>query len=189
MTSSAIFWPVLAQVFLALAMFTVLGVRKARAVKAGTVNRQEAKLDNRVWPEDVVQVSNNIANQFEVPVLFYILCLVANSINATSMVVIVLAWLFVLSRYAHAYVHVSSNYVPFRMRLFLAGCFILIAMLVIVAWKLGTSVVPAQSVIAAEKISHSNLPAKCSVRIENDIKNIYHVRGYDLRAGDSFPRG
>lgn len=141
MNSSDIFWPVLAQIFLTLGMFTVLGVRKAKAVKAGKVNRQNAKLDNRVWPEDVVKVSNNIANQFEVPVLFYVLCLVANSINITGIVVVVLAWLFVLSRYAHAYVHISSNYVPFRMRLFLAGCFILIAMLVLVGWKLATSVV------------------------------------------------
>jgi len=141
MTSSDIFWPVLAQIFLTLGMFTVLGVRKAKVVKAGKVNRQEAKLDNRVWSEDVVKVSNNIANQFEVPVLFYVLCLVANSINVTDIVVVVLAWLFVLSRYAHAYVHIGSNYVPFRMRLFLAGCFILIAMLVLVAWKLATGIV------------------------------------------------
>ena len=136
MTSSYILWPVLAQIFLTLGMFTVLGVRKARAVTAGKVNRQEARLDNRAWPEDVVKASNNIANQFEVPVLFYVLCLVADSIDFSGIGVIVLAWLFVLSRYAHAYVHVGSNYVPFRMRLFLAGCFVLIAMLALVAWQL-----------------------------------------------------
>lgn len=143
MNSSYIFWPVLAQVFLTLAMFVVLGIRKAQAVKAGKVNRQEAKLNNRVWPEDVVQVSNNIANQFEVPVLFYILCLVGNSINVTGIVIVALAWLFVLSRYAHAYVHINSNYVPHRMRLFLTGCFILIAMLIVVAWGLATGVTAA----------------------------------------------
>ncbi|WP_342631573.1 MAPEG family protein [Marinobacter alkaliphilus] len=63
-------------------MFIMLGVRKARAVKTGKVNRHQAALDNRVWPEEVVKVSNNIANQFEAPVLFYVLCLVTYSIIA-----------------------------------------------------------------------------------------------------------
>lgn len=136
MTSSHIFWPVLAQVFLTLVMFIVLGVRKARAVKAGAVNRKEAALDNRVWPDDVVKVSNNIANQFEVPVLFYVLCLVIYSIGAVGVVAVTLAWLFALSRYAHAYVHVGSNYVPVRMRFFLFGCLVLLAMLILAAWEL-----------------------------------------------------
>ena len=139
MNSNHIIWPVLAQIFLTLIMLTILGVRKAKAVKAGEVNRQQAALNNQVWPEYVVKVSNNIANQFEMPVLFYVLCLVLYNINAAGMVSILLAWLFVLSRFAHAYVHIGSNYVPMRLRLFLVGCFILIAMLIQVAWKLATA--------------------------------------------------
>jgi hypothetical protein len=138
MNANHIIWPVLAQIFLTLTMFIVLGVRKAKAVKAGEVNRQQAALNNRVWPEDVVKVSNNIANQFEVPVLFYVLCLVLYSINAVGMVALVLAWLFALSRFAHAYVHIGSNYVPMRMRLFLVGCLVLIAMLILAVWILST---------------------------------------------------
>lgn len=136
MNSNHILWPVLAQIFLTLIMFITLGVRKAKAVKASAVNRQQAALNNRVWPEDVVKVSNNIANQFEAPVLFYVLCLVLYSINAADMVAIGLAWLFALSRFAHAYVHIGSNYVPMRLRWFLLGCFVLIAMLILAAWKL-----------------------------------------------------
>tara|TARA_R110001592_G_scaffold213716_1_gene466532 strand:+ start:802 stop:1218 length:417 start_codon:yes stop_codon:yes gene_type:complete len=136
MSSSHIFWPVLAQVLLTLVLFIVLGARKAKAIKAGKVNREQAALDNRVWPEYVVKVSNNIANQFEVPILFYILCVVLYSINAAGTVAIVLAWLFVASRYAHAWVHVRSNYVPVRMRLFMVGCVVLLSMLAVAASKL-----------------------------------------------------
>lgn len=46
MNSNHIIWPVLAQILLTLMMFIVLGIRKAKAVKAGAVNRQEAALDN-----------------------------------------------------------------------------------------------------------------------------------------------
>lgn len=138
MNSNHIIWPVLAQVFLTLSMFIVLGARKARAIKTGEVNRKQAALNNRVWPEDVIKVSNNIANQFEVPVLFYVLCLVLYGMNAVGVVALVLAWLFAASRFAHAYVHIGSNYVPVRLRLFLFGCLILIAMLLLAAWKLAT---------------------------------------------------
>ncbi len=143
MNSSHIFWPVLAQILLTLIMFVLLGIRKAKAVRADKVDRQQAALDNRIWPEDVVKVSNNIANQFESPVLFYVLCLVMHGINAAGTVAIVLAWLFVLSRYAHACVHVGSNYVPMRLRLFLLGCVVLLAMLILVVWELITGVLAA----------------------------------------------
>ena len=143
MNSIHIFWPVLAQVFLTLTMLILLGVRKSKAVKAGDVNRKQAALNNRVWPEDVLKVSNNIANQFEIPVLFYVLCLVLYIINAAGVVAIVLAWMFALSRFAHAYVHIGSNYVPMRLRLFLVGCLVVITMLILVAWELTTGVVAA----------------------------------------------
>lgn len=136
MNSNLIIWPVLAQILLTLMMFIMLGVRKAKAIKAGEVNRKQAALNNRVWPESVVKVSNNIANQFEAPVLFYVLCLVFFSIDAVGITAIILAWVFTLSRFAHAYVHIGSNYVPMRLRLFLLGCFVLIAMLILSAWEL-----------------------------------------------------
>lgn len=139
MNSSHIFWPLLAQVFLTLVMYILLGVKKAGVVRTGTVNRQQAALDNRVWPEEVLKVSNNIANQFEVPVLFYALCLVLYSVNAAGTMAVALAWLFVVSRYAHAYVHVTSNYVPIRLTLFMFGCVVLLVMLLLAVWKLGFS--------------------------------------------------
>ncbi|QJD60396.1 hypothetical protein HG264_16705 [Pseudomonas sp. gcc21] len=139
MHPSHIFWPVLAQILLTLIMYIVLGMRKASAIKTGAVNRQQAALDNKVWPEDVVKVSNNIANQFEAPILFYVLCLVAYSINAAGTIAVTLAWIFVAGRYVHAYVHVSSNYVPVRLRLFLAGCLALMAMLGLLVWQLASA--------------------------------------------------
>jgi hypothetical protein len=136
MNSNLIVWPVLAQILLTLMMLIMLALRKAKAVKAGEVDRRQAALDNRAWPKSVVKVSNNIANQFEVPVLFYVMCLVLHSMDAVDMVALFLAWSFALSRYAHAYVHIGSNNVPTRLRLFLVGCFVLIALLVNTVSKL-----------------------------------------------------
>ncbi len=136
MNASLILWPVVAQIALTLAMYVRMGTRKARAVKAGKVNRQETALDNRKWPEDVVKVNNNITNQFELPVLFYVLCLVFYSINAVGPAVLILAWVFVASRIPHALVHTGSNYVPVRMRLFLVGWAVVVVMTAMAAWQL-----------------------------------------------------
>lgn len=135
MSNSQIFLPVLAQVFLTLAMYVLLAVRKGRALKEGAVDLRAAALDNKAWPEDVVKVSNNIANQFESPILFYVLCLVFYGIGV-DLLVLTLAWVYALSRYVHAYAHVGRNYVPVRLRIFQVGFAILLAMLVLAAWRL-----------------------------------------------------
>ena len=41
---------------------------------------------------------------------------------------VVLAWLFVLSRLAHSYIHLGSNYPPHRLYAFAAGLAVLGAM-------------------------------------------------------------
>jgi hypothetical protein len=136
MDAMQIFWPVLAQVALTIAMYFVLGARKARAIKAGRVDRRQAALNNRLWPDDVIKVSNNIANQFETPVLFYVLCLLLYVIGGAGIAAVTLAWVFVISRCAHAYVHIGSNYVPMRTRLFLIACLALLAMALLAAIEL-----------------------------------------------------
>ena len=139
MTSYSIFWPVLVQIFLTLSLFVVLGMKKASAVRAGAVDRKQAALDNRAWPAAVVKVSNNIANQFETPILFYVLCMLLYSMDAVGVSALILAWVFSISRVAHAYIHIGSNHVPMRLRLFLVGCFALIVMLILAVWNLAVN--------------------------------------------------
>ncbi len=136
MQTHIIFWPVLAQIFLILTMYILLGYRKAKAVKTGGVNLKATALDNKAWPDSVLKVSNNIDNQFEIPIVFFVLCLLFNTIGKVDAVVLGLAWAYVISRYVHAYVHVGSNYVPLRMRIFAFGCLVLLAMALIAAWRL-----------------------------------------------------
>jgi len=130
MDVNLIFWPVLIQVTITIAGFILLGVRKAKALKAGNVDMTKTALDNDAWPDDVLMVSNNIRNQFQVPVLFYVLCFVFYSINAVSTTVLYLAWAFVISRIIHAYIHMSSNYVPARFRVFTIGFVIMVVMMI-----------------------------------------------------------
>ncbi|MBT7951810.1 MAG: hypothetical protein HN764_09315 [Gammaproteobacteria bacterium] len=136
MNSNLIIWPVLAQVILTWLIFIILGIRKAKDVKAGNVDRSKAALDNKAWSVDVIKVSNNIANQFQTPILFYVLSFIIFSLNIVTTISLALAWIYVLSRYLHAYVHIGSNYVPYRMNLFLLGCITLIALTIYCVWML-----------------------------------------------------
>ncbi len=133
MNSNEIFLPVLVQILITITGFLLLGVRKTRAVKSGQVDMDKTALDNDAWPDYVLMVSNNIRNQFQVPVLFYVLCFLLYSIDAVSTTVLYLAWAFVISRAIHAYIHMSSNFVPARFSVFTLGFLIVIAMFVFAA--------------------------------------------------------
>ena len=128
MNANLIFWPVLAQITLTFVAFALLGVRKTRALKDDKVDLAKAALDNDAWPESVLKVSNNIRNQFQLPVIFYALCLVYFSLGVVNIVVLSLAWAFVICRVIHAWIHMGSNFVPARFRVFLIGFTVLVIM-------------------------------------------------------------
>lgn len=134
MDPKQIFLPVLVQILITIAGFMLLGVRKAKALKAGGIDSTKTSLDNDAWPEYVLKVSNNIRNQFQIPVLFYVLCFMFYAINAVTTTVVYLAWAFVISRIIHAYIHMGSNYVPARFRVFTIG-FVLMTIMTILAVK------------------------------------------------------
>lgn len=131
MTSNLILLPALAQILLTIAVYGALGVAKARAVKDGLVDERRRALHDDAWPDNVMKINNNIRNQFEVPVLFYVLTMMLWQLNQTGVLVQTLAWLFVVSRFVHAYIHTGSNYVPARRGVFMFGCLVVLAMTVV----------------------------------------------------------
>ena len=131
MENTLIFLPVLAQVFLVILLYLKLGKVKKLESAAGNVNEERRSLYEDAWPESVLKINNCIKNQFEVPVLFYVLVLVIWSVSAVNLITHIIAWLFVISRYVHAYIHTGSNYVPRRRAAFTLGCLAVIVLLVI----------------------------------------------------------
>jgi hypothetical protein len=93
-------------------------------------------LHEDAWPESVLQINNSIRNQFELPVLFYVVCFALWAMEAVGIVALVAAWLFVLSRIVHAWIHLTSNYIPNRRRTFTVGWWILLFMVLLAMWKL-----------------------------------------------------
>ena len=79
-------------------------------------------------PEAVRVTSRAFSNQFEIPVLFYVVTVLHLFLMPYDILGFVLAWLFVFSRYVHAYIHLTYNHVIHRMLAFLAGFICVIIM-------------------------------------------------------------
>jgi hypothetical protein len=110
----------LAQGVLALALLWHLGFHRIPMVLRGKVRIEDIALDKEAWPERARLASNAVDNQFQLPVLFYVACLIAISFGATVFEV-ALAALFVLSRYVHAFIHITSNHVVRRFQAYAVG--------------------------------------------------------------------
>lgn len=127
MNPIAIFWPMVAHFFLVASVYVLLGWRRRLAVSSGGAKVRQFKFRTQE-PEGSVTVANNLMNQFELPVLFHVVCLAMFVTNGVSFVAVLLAWVFVALRYVHAYVHVTSNNLRVRSLTFAVGFIVLVLM-------------------------------------------------------------
>ncbi|RUZ66447.1 MAPEG family protein [Mesorhizobium sp. M7A.F.Ca.US.007.01.1.1] len=125
MNKTTIFWPVLAHVLLIYIVYCVLGRRRYGAIRSGEAKPGHFKVRS-TEPASSVTVSANLTNQFELPVLFYVLCLALHLTNGVNYLTLALMWIFVASRYFHAWVHLTSNNLLLRSRSFFVSAVILL---------------------------------------------------------------
>lgn len=83
------------------------------------------------WPVRATQFAYAFSNQFELPVLFYVLTILSIITHHADMVFVVLAWIFVIFRVLQALVHVTNNNVRMRGAFYGIGALVLVAMWVI----------------------------------------------------------
>ena len=133
MTVPMVLLPVFIQIFLTFAILGVLGRARFGAAAKGEIKMGEIAVDETAWSPDVRKISNSFKNQFEMPVLFYVLVALNILTHTTNVFFVAMEWVFVLSRVAHAYIHCTSNYIPHRFRAYGVGLFTLAAMWIIYA--------------------------------------------------------
>jgi hypothetical protein len=91
-----------------------------------SVNRLETPEQcNSVLPSDINKPSNNLKNLFEVPVIFYAICILCISINVIDTSIVYLAWCFVILRILHSIFHCFSKNVIARFCAYFASSIIL----------------------------------------------------------------
>jgi hypothetical protein len=129
--------PLFAQIALTFALLIGMALSRRRALLDRTVRWQDAKRSRTApWPERAAQYGDAFSNQFEVPVLFYVLTLLVVFTRQADLLFVLLSWIFVALRAAQAYVHVTSNYVPRRGMLYGVSVLVLLAMWIVFALRI-----------------------------------------------------
>jgi hypothetical protein len=138
MMTVAILIPLFVQVALAFGLLFWSGALRTRAIRTGAVDPRRIALREPAWPAATAQVAYSFSNQFELPVLFYVLVALLIELRHADLLFVVLAWLFVLFRLLHAGIHVTRNVVAWRGPVFAVGAVILLIMWVIFAVEILT---------------------------------------------------
>jgi hypothetical protein len=103
---------------------------------SGETRIRDIALGEPNWPKQATQIGNCYRNQFELPVLFYALIALALPLRHADLVVVLLSWVFVVTRIAHAGVFVTSNDLGRRSTVWLVGVLVLLVMWIYFALKI-----------------------------------------------------
>jgi hypothetical protein len=133
MSIKAVLLPLFVEVALTFVLLFWMGSMRVAAVRRGEVHPGDIALREPNWPRRVLQIQYAFHNQLELPVLFYVLTILVWMTRFADLLFVILAWVFVVLRLMHAYVHVTDNNVPRRGTIFIAGAIVLTVMWVIFA--------------------------------------------------------
>jgi hypothetical protein len=118
MTVQEILLPLFVEVILTFALLFALMPLRGSDYKTGVVTESTIALREPNWSKRSMQVAYSFSNQFELPVLFYVLTILAYITHLAGLAFVILAWIFVVFRILQAAVHVTSNKVRVRGALF-----------------------------------------------------------------------
>jgi len=130
MSFNPILLPLLTMVFLTFAVWIYLFALRIPETHRLKIDPDD--LRDRAEAHKILTVSaaasNNLKNLFEVPVLFYVAAMLAMLLLIQDVLLVRLAWGFVILRIVHSAVHCSYNRVMHRFIAYLASCLFLILM-------------------------------------------------------------
>ena len=136
MSVPTILAPLFVQVLLTLALMLGMMVFRGRAVLRGETRLESIAMREPNWPRQATLFANCFGNQFELPVLFYVLTILSMMTRHADLVFVLLAWVFVALRVVQALVHVTTNDVRLRGSFYAAGAIVLLVMWLIFIVKI-----------------------------------------------------
>jgi hypothetical protein len=136
MSVQMVLLPVFVLVGLTLALLLGMFGTRASAVTGRKVDLKDIASGRPNWPTRAAQFGDCYANQFEIPVLFYVLIALALPLRHADLFIVLMSWVFVVCRFAHAGIFVTSNNVRQRSLAWFAGVLVLFAMWIYFALKI-----------------------------------------------------
>lgn len=136
MSIQMVLLPVFVLVGLTFALLLWMASARSRALNARETSFKEIALGEPNWPTKATQIGNCFSNQFEIPVLFYALIALALPLRHADLLIVLMSWVFVVTRFVHAGIFVTSNNVQQRGLAWLAGALVVLAMWIYFALKI-----------------------------------------------------
>ena len=126
MQQTTILYPAILMMVLTLLLYVKSYLDNTKALKNKFIKGKYFKAYKGEVPEHIEVSRQTLKNQFELPILFYFLISLVLIFDNVTIIDLILAWIFVVSRYIHCYIRLTSNYIPYRAKVFLLGLCILI---------------------------------------------------------------
>lgn len=127
--SNALVYPMFAMVLLTAVVLTITYRARVRAVRENVLPSAYYRIyQGGTEPDYAAKPARHFVNLFEAPTLFYAACLVALATRATGPAILVLAWAYFALRVIHAWIHIGSNRLRHRIRIYAVSWVVLLAL-------------------------------------------------------------
>lgn len=127
MNVSSIFLPAVVMVFLSFFVLFRTAYTRVNESRVKRIHPQAVATSAQAAARfEDTRAADNFRNLFELPVLFYVGLLVAHASGQTGVLVLALAWTFVVLRVLHSAIQCSYNKVMHRFVVFLLGALVLL---------------------------------------------------------------
>jgi hypothetical protein len=136
MSVQMVLLPVFVLVGLTFALLLWMVGTRRQALVSGETRIRDIALGEPNWPKRATQIGNCYRNQFELPLLFYGLIALALPLRHADLFIVVMSWVFVVTRFVHAGIFVTSNDLGRRSLAWLAGALVLFAMWIYFALRI-----------------------------------------------------
>lgn len=133
MPGQAIFVPFLLMMVLTILVWLYMYYHRLTYISRNKVDPETLKSGitaQAELPANLVDPSNNLKNLFEIPVLFYALCVYLFVTGSVDSLYVTCAWLFFVFRALHSAVHCTVNVVKLRFGVYAVSTLVLWFMIV-----------------------------------------------------------
>lgn len=150
MRTLSIFYPVLSLVAWTFVVLLFVPFVRVRSVMKREIAADDFKFGESASVPSYVSIPNrNYMNLLELPLLFYVVCIVLQLTAGASTAAVSLAWAYVILRIVHSIVHLSYNHVLHRLAAFSLSNVALVLLWLIAANHLSSVHLPGDSPLIA----------------------------------------
>ena len=128
MKTIVILYPLLAMVLLTFVVGLGMVLLRVNAVRAGKLKLSYFRINTGEVPKAITRISQNYDNLLALPMLFYVLVILLLLTKHVTLTILVLAWLFVLLRVMHSFIHITYNNVVHRATVWTVSVLVLLVM-------------------------------------------------------------